>query len=71
MDDEEETYRLWKIRKTIMQVIYGSLYVPASLACYIANLRLCVNKYTSVVSFPANLTKHFLKVSLLNGIVII
>lgn len=21
MDDEEETYRLWKIRKTIMQVI--------------------------------------------------
>lgn len=34
MDDEEETYRLWKIRKTIMQVIYRSLYVPASLACY-------------------------------------
>ena len=22
MDDEEETYRLWKIRKTIMQVGY-------------------------------------------------
>ncbi|KAI2587566.1 RNA polymerase II, I and III subunit E [Homo sapiens] len=24
MDDEEETYRLWKIRKTIMQVSSGS-----------------------------------------------
>lgn len=25
MDDEEETYRLWKIRKTIMQVLHGGL----------------------------------------------
>lgn len=32
MDDEEETYRLWKIRKTIMQVTLVSFYLPANLA---------------------------------------
>lgn len=27
MDDEAETYKLWRIRKTVMQVILTSIYV--------------------------------------------
>lgn len=38
MDDEEETYRLWKIRKTIMQVTFVSFYLPASLAWWMAKV---------------------------------
>lgn len=53
MDDEEETYRLWKIRKTIMQVIYRSLYVPASLAC---NKLMCDVKNTRFVHLLVKLS---------------
>jgi len=28
MDDEAETYKLWRVRKTIMQVIYSLLFYP-------------------------------------------
>lgn len=38
MDDEEETYRLWKIRKTIMQVTFVSFYLPANLAWWMAEV---------------------------------
>ena len=31
MDDEEETYRLWKIRKTIMQVGYITYVLQTSI----------------------------------------
>lgn len=61
MDDEEETYRLWKIRKTIMQVIYVHVLRPASLACY-----KCVLLKTRVCSISCqNRQRVFFQLALL------
>lgn len=70
MDDEEETYRLWKIRKTIMQVNekrYNLLYVLSklstirSLRCFYCSLFDIWNELTLV-----NRNSQLIKISKLS-----
>lgn len=37
MDDEAETYKLWRIRKTVMQV----RFLDAALSCTFITSKLC------------------------------
>ena len=45
MDDESETYRMWRVRKTIMQVgalvFYIQLTTPLPLSCSFWHAKLC------------------------------
>lgn len=45
MDDEAETYKLWRIRKTIMQVFWH--LKPAQMHRFNDNLSNCISKQLS------------------------